>query len=93
MFLLPDNHTSVSFLKDFQVELVSLEVPAHWVSTCWDPAYFVSSPSFCDRIESLDDWFRIVGKKALINSFCKDKLFDNYCTNCLTGIRLTIEIS
>ena len=89
MFLLPDNHTSVSCLKDFQVELASLEVPAHWVSTCLDLAYFVSSPSFCDRIESLDDWFRIVGKKALINSFCKDKLFDNYCTNCLIGIRLT----
>ena len=89
MFLLPDNHTSVSCLKDFQVELASLEVPTHWVSTCLDPEYFVSSPSFCDRIESLDDWFRIVGKKTLINYFCKDNLIDNHCINCLTAIRMT----
>ena len=91
MFLLPDNHTSVSCLKDFQVELASLEVPAHWVSTCLDPVYFVSSPSFCDRIESLDDWFRIVGKKTAINSYCKYNLnlSDYHCSNCLTAIRLT----
>ena len=88
MFLLPDNHTSVSCLKDFQVELASLEVPTHWVSTFLDPEYFVSSPSFSHRIESLDDWFRIVGKKTLINSICKDNLFDN-CINCLTAIRIT----
>ena len=91
MFLLPDNHTSVSCLKDFQVELGSLEVPTHWVSTCLDPEYFVSSPSFCDRIESLDDWFRIVGKKTSINYYCKDKLnlSDYNCRNCLTAIKLT----
>ena len=90
MFLLPDNHTSVSCLKDFQVELGSLEVPTHWVSTCLDPEYFVSSPSFCDRIESLDDWFRIVGKKTSINYYCKDNLnlSDYHCRNCLTAIKL-----
>ena len=88
MFLLLDNHTSVSCLKDFQVELASLEVPTHWVSTFLDPKYFVSSPSFSHRIESLDDWFRILGKKTLINSICKDNLFDN-CINCLTAIRIT----
>ena len=91
MFLFPDNHTSVSCLKDFQVELASLEVPTHWVPTCLDPEYFVSSPSFCDRIESLDDWFRIAGKKTSIDSFCKDNLnlSNNHCVNCLTAIRIT----
>jgi len=91
MFLLPDNHTSVSCLKDFQVELASLEVPTHWVPTCLDPEYFVSTPTFCDRIESLDDWFRIAGKKTSIDSFCKDNLnlSNNHCVNCLTAIRIT----
>ena len=91
MFLFPDNHTSVSCLKDFQVELASLEVPTHWVPTYLDPEYFVSSPSFCDRIESLDDWFRIAGKKTSIDCFCKDNLnlSNNQCVNCLTAIRIT----
>ncbi|PON86629.1 Serine/threonine protein kinase [Trema orientale] len=100
-FQLPDLHTSASCLDDFRSKLSSfsaanaLSLSDAAVSYCFDPLQFVITPNICARIQSSDDWVRVLGHTTALDSACRPDLTDlTYCDGCVAaGFKVQAELT
>ncbi|KAJ4839287.1 hypothetical protein Tsubulata_035580 [Turnera subulata] len=77
-FQLPTRNASASCLSDFQEQLAALSIGSSVVPTCFpDPDQFVSSPSQCGGIVTLQDWIQKAGPTTPMDTACRGDFSDS----------------